>query len=70
MLHPVCKDLPAGLRLLEQACPDVLLVDLGLPTGSGLTLIREAQRRWGARCTSAVLTVTGNEDHLLTAVQA
>lgn len=70
ILHPVCKDLPAGLRLLEQVCPDILLVDLGLPTGSGLSLIREAQRRWGARCTSAVLTVTGNEDHLLTAVRA
>lgn len=69
-LHPACKDLPAGLKLLERVCPDILLVDLGLPTGSGLSLIREAQRRWGARCTSAVLTVTGNEDHLLTAVRA
>ena len=70
MLHPVCKDLPAGMQLLEQVCPDILLVDLGLPTGSGFALIRDAQRRWGARCTSAVLTVTGNEDHLLTAVRA
>lgn len=69
-LHPVCKDLPAGLRLLEQVCPDILLVDLGLPSGSGLALIRETRRRWGARCTSAVLTVTGNDDHLLTAVRA
>lgn len=66
----VCKDLPAGLRLLEQVCPDVLLVDLGLPSGSGLALIHEARRRWGTRCTSAVLTVTGNEEHLLTAVGA
>jgi DNA-binding NarL/FixJ family response regulator len=69
-LLPICKDLPAGLRLLEQVCPDVLLIDLGLPSGSGLSLIREAQRRWGARCASAVLTVAGNEEHLFTAVCA
>ncbi len=65
-----CKDLPAGLQLLAQVCPDVLLVDLGLPSGSGLTLIHEARRRWGGRCTSSVLTVTGNEEHLFTAVGA
>ncbi len=55
---------------MEQFCPDVLLVDLGLPSGSGLTLIYQARRRWGTRCTSAVLTVMGNEEHLLTAVGA
>ena len=69
-LLPACKDLPAGLLLLEQTCPGILLVDLGLPSGSGLGLIHTAQRRWGARCSSAVLTVTGNEDHLLTAIRA
>jgi DNA-binding NarL/FixJ family response regulator len=69
LLEP-CKDLPDGLRLLAQVCPDVLLVDLGLPSGSGLALIHEARRRWGTRCTTAVLTVMGNEEHLLTAVGA
>jgi DNA-binding NarL/FixJ family response regulator len=58
------------MRMLEQVCPDVLLVDLGLPSGSGLALIHEARRRWGIRCTSAVLTVSGNEEHLLTAIAA
>ena len=66
----ICRDLPAGLRLLEATCPDVLLVDLGLPSGSGLALLHDARRRWGRRCTSAVLTVTGNEEHLLTAIGA
>lgn len=69
-LLEVCTDLPAGLRLLGNECPDVLLVDLGLPSGSGLTLIRHASRQWGARCSAAVLTVTGNEEHLLGAVAA
>ena len=69
-LLEVCKDLPAGMALVQRECPDVLLVDLGLPSGSGLKLIRSALRRWGRRCTSAVLTVTGNEEHLQTAVAA
>lgn len=67
-LLEVCKDLPAGAKLLEGECPDVLLVDLGLPSGSGLTLIRAASRQWGQDCSPAVLTVTGNEEHLLSAV--
>lgn len=69
-LLEVCKDLPAGMALVQRECLDVLLVDLGLPSGSGLKLIRSALRRWGRRCTSAVLTVTGNEEHLQTAVAA
>lgn len=69
-LFDTCKDLPAGLRLLERECPDVLLVDLGLPSGSGLHLINEARRRWGPACTSAVLTVTGNEEHVFSAICA
>jgi DNA-binding NarL/FixJ family response regulator len=69
-LLEVCKDLPAGMALVQRECPDVLLVDLGLPSGSGLKLIRSALSRWGRRCTSAVLTVTGNEEHLQTAVAA
>lgn len=69
-LLAACKDLPAAVSLLEQVCPDVLLVDLGLPSGSGLQLFRLAQARAAARCAPAVLTVTGNEEHLLTAMGA
>lgn len=65
-----CRDLRAGLDLLERSCPDVLLVDLGLPGGSGMQLIHSARQRYGTGCTSAVLTVTGNEDHLLGAIGA
>lgn len=67
-LMAVCKDLHAGLQMIETACPDVLLVDLGLPSGSGFDLIRAAHRHWGARCSSAVVTMTGDEDDLMKAV--
>ncbi|MES2016024.1 MAG: response regulator transcription factor [Pseudomonadota bacterium] len=65
-----CRDLPAAARVLEQRCPAVLLVDLGLPSGSGLALIHQARQRWGNACASAVLTVTGNEEFLLPAIAA
>lgn len=64
------SDMDEGLKTLETVRPDVLLVDLGLPSGSGLTLIHEARRRWGNVCASAVLTMTGNERHLLKAIRA
>lgn len=64
------SDVDEGLRMFETVRPNVLLVDLGLPSGSGLTLIHEARRRWGNACASAVLTMTGNEHHLLKAIRA
>jgi DNA-binding NarL/FixJ family response regulator len=67
---PPCDDLPAGRALLTQCCPDILLVDLGLPTGPGVTLLQMARVRWGRRCTGAVLSVTGTENKLLSAVAA
>ena len=38
-----------GLRLLETKFPDVALVDLGLPDGSGLDIVRLARRQDGAK---------------------
>ena len=69
-LMGVYNALPAGLAPLEVQQPDVLLVDLSLPSGSGLSLVRLAQRSWGERCVSAILTVTGNDDHLMKAFGA
>jgi CheY-like chemotaxis protein len=69
-LLPVCRDLPAAVSLLERVCPDVLLIDLGLPSGSGLQLFHMVHAKAGVRCASAVLTVTGNEEHLLTTIVA
>jgi DNA-binding NarL/FixJ family response regulator len=54
---------------LAAAAPDVLLVDLGLPDGSGIDLIRELKQR--ARPTEAmVITVFGDEKHVIAAIEA
>ena len=66
----VAQDLDEAIDLIEQVCPDILLVDLGLPGGSGLTLIHHTRRRWRDACACAVLTITGNEAHLHKAISA
>lgn len=58
-----------GLVLLRREAPDVVLVDLGLPDGSGLDLIRAA-RRLSADTQSLVVIVLGDEKSVLTAVEA
>jgi DNA-binding NarL/FixJ family response regulator len=49
--------------------PDVLLVDLGLPDGDGIDLIREAQRV-APRTRSMVITVFADEQHVIGAIKA
>jgi len=58
----------AGLMLLTSK-PDVLLVDLGLPDGSGLELIRAAQAESPATEVAAITTF-GDESHVLGALEA
>lgn len=48
---------------------DVLLVDLGLPDGSGLDMIA-SMRRTQPHCAVMVSTVFADDDHLLAAVRA
>lgn len=48
---------------------DVLLVDLGLPDGSGLQVIRHA-RRLHPECEPLVVSMFGDEDNVLASIEA
>ncbi len=58
-----------GRLLLLNTRPDVLLVDLGLPDGSGLALIREAAQSLPG-CDVMVITIFGDERHVLESIEA
>src|ERR1700743_3262146 len=62
-------DLPEGLRLLDAMQPDVLLVDIGLPSGSGLELIRHAAKR-SPQCNVMVITVFAEEQLVVDCIEA
>jgi DNA-binding NarL/FixJ family response regulator len=55
--------------VLEASRPDVLLVDLGLPDGDGLDIIRETARRWPA-VLIMVISVFGDEMRVVAAIKA
>jgi DNA-binding NarL/FixJ family response regulator len=59
----------AALHALERGAPDVLLADLGLPDGSGLAVIADARRRY-PRCEIMVVSVFGDEDNVVAAIEA
>jgi DNA-binding NarL/FixJ family response regulator len=65
----MADDLPGGLRLIADLKPDILLVDLGLPSGSGLELIRYA-RFTIPDCAIMVVTVFGDEQSVLACIEA
>ncbi|MBV7537517.1 response regulator transcription factor [Duganella sp. sic0402] len=58
-----------GMRALEMLTMDVLLVDLGLPDGSGIELIRAAHLRQ-PQCGVMVCTVFGDEIHVMQSLEA
>ena len=58
-----------GLQMLEGRQPDVLLVDLGLPDGSGIDVVRAAHARWPA-CNIMVSTTFGDETHVIQSIEA
>ena len=58
-----------GLRMLDQAPADVLLVDLGLPDGSGIDVVRAAHVQWPA-CNVMVSTTFGDETHVMQSLEA
>lgn len=58
-----------GWMQLTTEPPDVLLVDLGLPDGSGLDVIRAAVVRF-VECDSLVISLFGDEDSVLSSIEA
>ena len=58
-----------GLAMLRQAHVDVLLVDLGLPDGSGIDVIRAAVLAWPS-CSIMVSTNFGDETHVMQSIEA
>jgi DNA-binding NarL/FixJ family response regulator len=59
----------SGLALLAQPPADVLLVDLGLPDGSGLEVIKQARQSW-PQCDVMVISVFGDKANILAAIAA
>lgn len=58
-----------ALDLLPRHEVDVLIVDLGLPDGSGLDVIQAARAQWPA-CSVLVSTIFGDEAHVLRSIEA
>jgi DNA-binding NarL/FixJ family response regulator len=61
--------LAAAMALIDSAVPDVLVVDLGLPDGSGADLIRSAAKK-RPDCDALVVTVFGDDQHVIDAIEA
>ena len=58
-----------GLELLSDLQPRVVLIDLGLPDGSGVDVIRAvAQADWD--CDALVISIFGDEARVIEAIQA
>jgi DNA-binding NarL/FixJ family response regulator len=58
-----------GKQLVLDTCPRVLLVDLGLPDGSGLEIIDEINRKLPAT-EIMVVSMFGDEGHVIQAIEA
>jgi DNA-binding NarL/FixJ family response regulator len=58
-----------ALQILVTLQPDVLLVDLGLPDGNGIEVIRSAVARYPA-CDVLVVSVYGDKTNVLASIEA
>lgn len=58
-----------GLQMIDELAVDVLLVDLGLPDGSGIDVIRAAHAKQ-PECNIMVSTTFGDEAHVMESLEA
>lgn len=58
-----------ALVVIDRTAPDVVIMDLRMPGGDGVTAIRELQKR-GDRARILVLTTYDTDHDILTAIQA
>ena len=65
----IAPNCAAARAVLAVEKPDILLADLGLPDGSGIDIIRETAARY-PDCDIMVVSVFGDEDHVLASIEA
>lgn len=68
-LQCVASTRAQGLQMLDQLQADVLLIDLGLPDGSGVDVIRAAHAKCPG-CNIMVCTTFGDEIHVMRSLEA
>lgn len=61
--------LAAARLVVQEFAPDIALIDLGLPDGSGVDLIREIATRYPG-CQCVVSTIYADDQHLFPALRA
>lgn len=68
-LNARARTLVEGLELLNGPAASIMLVDLGLPDGSGIDLIEATRRAWPV-CQIMVLSVFGDEANVIRSIEA
>jgi len=69
LLHAVAENVAQAMALLDGPPADILVVDLGLPDGSGIEVIHAAHRAW-PQCGIMVSTTFADDRHVIPSIEA